>query len=72
MYSIDELHDYESAKKKFRIEAPDKFNFGFDVIDKYAKDRSRLAMIGQILQAKRLRSIHSGILQDIRTRWSMR
>ncbi|MDX9715293.1 MAG: AMP-binding protein [Dissulfurispiraceae bacterium] len=45
MYSISELQDYENAKKKFRIEVPENFNFGFDVVDKHAKDRNRLAMV---------------------------
>ncbi len=37
---------YEEMKKSFSIEVPEYFNFGFDVIDSWAKkDRNKLAMI---------------------------
>ncbi|NYT05959.1 MAG: AMP-binding protein [Methanomicrobiales archaeon] len=40
------IGDYETAVKNFKIEVPEYFNFGFDVIDAWAKkDRNKLAMI---------------------------
>jgi len=40
-----DMQNYESAKKKFRIEVPKSFNFGFDVIDEHAKDETRRALV---------------------------
>ncbi|MCX6688679.1 MAG: AMP-binding protein [Methanoregula sp.] len=43
---LHNMPDYETMYKKFRIEVPEYFNFGFDVIDAWAhKDRNKLAMI---------------------------
>ena len=40
------MPDYEEMYKNFRIDVPEYFNFGFDVIDAWAnKDRNKLAMI---------------------------
>ena len=47
--STDDLHnmaDYEETYRSFSIDTPEYFNFGFDVIDAWAKkDRNKLAMI---------------------------
>ena len=38
--------DYDEAYANFRIEVPEHYNFGFDVIDAWARrDRNKLAMI---------------------------
>jgi len=40
------MPDYDAMYRDFRIEVPEYFNFGFDVIDAWAhKDRNKLAMI---------------------------
>jgi acetyl-CoA synthetase len=40
------MPDYDATYRDFMIEAPEYFNFGFDVIDAWAhKDRNKLAMI---------------------------
>jgi acetyl-CoA synthetase len=40
------ISDYDGAYRDFRIDVPEYFNFGFDVIDAWAKkDRNKLAMI---------------------------
>jgi len=40
------MSGYDQACKNFRIDVPEYFNFGFDVIDAWAnKDRNKLAMI---------------------------
>jgi acetyl-CoA synthetase len=40
------MPDYEEMYRNFRIEVPEHFNFGFDVVDAWAnKDRNKLAMI---------------------------
>ena len=40
------MEDYEQTKATFSIEVPEYYNFGFDVIDAWAKkDRNKLAMI---------------------------
>ena len=40
------MEDYDTTYRNFRIDVPEYFNFGFDVIDAWAKkDRNKLAMI---------------------------
>ena len=40
------IGDYETTYRDFRIDVPEYFNFGFDVIDAWAaKDRNKLAMV---------------------------
>ncbi len=39
------MPDYESAYQNDRLEVPEFFNFGFDVVDKWAEDRTKLALI---------------------------
>jgi acetyl-CoA synthetase len=40
------MPDYEEMYKNFRIDVPEFFNFGFDIVDAWAnKDRNKLAMI---------------------------
>jgi acyl-coenzyme A synthetase/AMP-(fatty) acid ligase len=36
--------DYEKARKEFELEVPEYFNFGFDVVDRWAGDRTKLAL----------------------------
>ena len=37
--------DYQETYKNFRLDVPDHFNFGFDVVDRWAADRTKLALI---------------------------
>ena len=37
--------DYEETCRDFRVEVPEFFNFGFDVMDKWAEDHTKLALI---------------------------
>ena len=39
------MPDYETAYRNDRLEVPEYFNFGFDVVDKWADDRTKLALI---------------------------
>ena len=39
------MTDYEAARRDFRLEVPEHFNFGFDVIDRWAEDHTKLALI---------------------------
>ena len=39
------MPDYESAYRNERLEAPEFFNFGFDVVDKWAEDHTKLALL---------------------------
>ena len=36
---------YETLYKEFKWEVPKNFNFGFDIVDKWAEDRTKLALI---------------------------
>ena len=37
--------EYEKIYNEFRWNIPEKFNFGFDVVDKWAADRTKLALL---------------------------
>ncbi len=37
--------DYESARKSFKIQVPEFFNFGFDVVDRHARDENKRALV---------------------------
>ena len=39
------LVDYDSAVRDFRLEVPERFNFGRDVVDRWAADPAKLAML---------------------------
>jgi acetyl-CoA synthetase len=36
---------YEQLYREFKLEIPEYYNFGFDVIDNWAKDRTKLALV---------------------------
>ncbi len=37
--------NYEKMCKGFKLEVPEEYNFGFDVVDKWAEDRTKLALV---------------------------
>ena len=37
--------DYDDTRRNFKLDVPEYFNFGFDVIDRWAEDRTKLALI---------------------------
>ena len=39
------MTDYEHSYANDRLQVPDFFNFGFDVVDKWAEDRTKLALL---------------------------
>jgi acetyl-CoA synthetase/medium-chain acyl-CoA synthetase len=39
------MSNYDQERAAFQLEAPETFNFGFDVIDKWAEDPAKLAML---------------------------
>jgi len=39
------MTDYQKTRKEFKLEVPEYFNFGFDVVDKWAEDRTKLALV---------------------------
>jgi acyl-coenzyme A synthetase/AMP-(fatty) acid ligase len=39
------MTDYEETYRNHRLEVPEFFNFGFDVVDRWAEDRTKLALI---------------------------
>ena len=45
MTSTPNMVDYQETYKDFRLDVPDHFNFGFDVVDRWAADRTKLALI---------------------------
>ena len=48
------MMDYEETCSTFSIPVPEYYNFGFDVVDAWAKqDRNKLAMIWRIRRVKK-------------------
>ncbi len=45
MVDLPKLSDYETDKKDFQFTMPEKYNFGFDVIEKRAEDANKTAFI---------------------------
>ncbi len=43
--TIEEVRSYDELYKNFKWEVPKYYNFGFDVVDKWAEDRTKLALI---------------------------
>ena len=41
----EQVTDYEQLYREFKWEVPEYYNFGFDVIDKWAEDRTKLALV---------------------------
>ena len=41
----ERLSDYEKLYRDFKWEVPEYYNFGFEVIDKWAQDRTKLALV---------------------------
>ena len=39
------MQDYAETYRDFKLDAPEHFNFAFDVVDKWAEDRTKLALI---------------------------
>ena len=39
------MRDYEATYREARLGVPEYFNFGFDVVDRWAEDRTKLALI---------------------------
>ena len=39
------MEDYEATRRNFRLDVPEHFNFGLDVMDRWAEDRTKLALI---------------------------
>ena len=37
--------DYEETRRDFKLDVPEHFNFGFDVVDRWAEDRTKLALV---------------------------
>jgi acetyl-CoA synthetase len=42
---LPNMTDYEKTRKEFSLEVPEYFNFGFDVVDRWAEDRTKLALM---------------------------
>ena len=43
--AVPNMQDYEAAYRDASLEVPEYFNFGFDIIDRGAEDRTKLALI---------------------------
>ncbi len=54
------FHDYDAAKKGFRIDVPEQFNFGFDVVDRHAREESRRALVWVDAAGKETRTYSFG------------
>ena len=39
------MTDYEETRRSFKLDVPELFNFGFDVVDRWAEDHTKLALV---------------------------
>jgi acetyl-CoA synthetase/medium-chain acyl-CoA synthetase len=39
------MQDYEETRRSFRLDVPERFNFARDVVDRWAQERNRVAMV---------------------------
>ena len=51
------VYGSEQAHKGFKIIVPEKFNFGFDVIDRHAEDEKSVPLYGSIRRGSQSRNI---------------
>ena len=42
---LPNMQDYEETYRDFRMDVPEYFNFGLDVVDRWAEDRTKLALV---------------------------
>jgi acetyl-CoA synthetase len=49
------MTDYEETKETFKLQVPEYYNFGFDVVDKWAEDKTKLAAIWANVTGKSIR-----------------
>ena len=42
---MEQINKYDDLYRNFTWEIPEYYNFGFDVVDKWAEDRTKLALI---------------------------
>ena len=42
---IADMKDYSETYNAFELEVPEYFNFGFDVVDRWAEDHTKLALV---------------------------
>ncbi|MEA1995961.1 MAG: AMP-binding protein [Campylobacterota bacterium] len=49
------MTDYEETKETFKLEVPEYYNFGFDVVDKWAEDKTKLAAVWANVTGKSIR-----------------
>ena len=45
MFFTDVDRDYQRARSTFNVEVPEHFNFGFDVIDRWAEEQDKVAVL---------------------------
>ena len=53
------MQDYEQTYNSFRLDVPEFYNFAFDVIDKWAEDRTKLALLTVDSDWRQRRTHHS-------------
>ena len=56
--------DYEYARQAFKLEVPEFFNFAFDVIDRWAEERDRTAIIAVNRTGERVERISYSTLRE--------
>ena len=44
-YVEPNIKDYDQERRKFKLDIPEEYNFGFDVVDTWAEDRTKVALL---------------------------
>ena len=52
------MQDYEETYASFRLDVPEFYNFAFDVVDKWAEDHTKLALLTIVSDGEYRRTSH--------------
>ncbi len=64
------MHDYEATVRDFSFTIPEYFNFGFDVVDRRADDRTKLALVWASRSGEEIRKYTFYDLQCLSNRFA--
>ncbi|MDH3455029.1 MAG: acyl-CoA synthetase, partial [Desulfuromonadales bacterium] len=64
------MHDYAATVRDFSFTIPEYFNFGFDVVDRRAADRTKLALVWASRSGEEIRKYTFYDLQCLSNRFA--
>lgn len=64
------MTDYEETRKNFKLEIPESFNFGFDVVDRWANEQDKLALVCADSSGTRIDRYQFSDIRDLSNRFA--